>query len=79
MPGRWWWYTPLILALGKQKQVDLWVPGRFGLQSEFQDSQGYLEKSCLKRKQANNKHKQKQNEATTKETSLRPQLNSASL
>jgi hypothetical protein len=28
-------------------------PGQPGLQSEFQDSQGYTEKPCLKRKQTN--------------------------
>jgi hypothetical protein len=26
---------------------DFWVPGQPGLQSEFQDSQGYTEKPCL--------------------------------
>jgi hypothetical protein len=38
---------PLSPALGRQKQVDLWVWGQPGLQSEFQDSQGYTEKPCL--------------------------------
>jgi hypothetical protein len=32
--------TPLIPALGRQRQVDFWVRGQPGLQSEFQDSQG---------------------------------------
>jgi hypothetical protein len=41
--------TPLIPALGRQGQVGLWVPGQSGLQSEFQDSQGYTEKPCLKK------------------------------
>ena len=31
-----------------QRQVDFWVQGQPGLQSEFQDSQGYAEKPCLK-------------------------------
>jgi hypothetical protein len=44
-----WWRTPLIPALGKQRQVDFWVRGQPGLQSEFQDSQGYTEKPCLKK------------------------------
>jgi hypothetical protein len=44
------WYTPLIPALGRQRQADLWVWGQPGLQSEFQDSQGYTEKPCLKKK-----------------------------
>jgi hypothetical protein len=30
-----------------QRQVDFWVRGQPGLQSEFQDSQGYTEKPCL--------------------------------
>jgi hypothetical protein len=34
-----WWRTPLIPALGRQRQV----------QSEFQDSQGYTEKPCLEK------------------------------
>jgi hypothetical protein len=27
-----------IPALGRQRQVDFWVPGKAGLPSEFQDS-----------------------------------------
>jgi hypothetical protein len=45
-----WWHMPLIPALGRQRQVDFWVRGQPGLQSEFQDSQGYTEKPCLKKK-----------------------------
>jgi hypothetical protein len=41
---------PLIPALGRQRQADLWVRGQPGLQSEFQDSQGYTEKPCLRKK-----------------------------
>jgi hypothetical protein len=41
---RQWWHTPLFPALGRQRQVDFCVRG----QSEFQDSQGYTEKPCLK-------------------------------
>jgi hypothetical protein len=47
--SRAWWGTPLIPALGGQRQVDLWVRGQPGLQSEFQDSQGYTEKPCLEK------------------------------
>jgi hypothetical protein len=47
---------PLIPALGRQRQEDFWVQGQPGLQSEFQDSQGYTEKPCLGKK---NKTKQK--------------------
>ena len=31
------------------EQADFWVRGQPGLQSEFQDSQGYTEKTCLKK------------------------------
>jgi hypothetical protein len=49
---------PLIPALGKQRQADFWVRGQPGLQSEFQYSQGYIEKPCLeKQKQKQNKTK----------------------
>jgi hypothetical protein len=41
---------PLIPALGRQRQADFCVRGQPGLQSEFQDSQGYTEKPCLKKK-----------------------------
>ena len=52
--SRAWWRMPLISALGRQRQVDFWVQGQPGLQSEFQDSQGYTEKPCLeKQKQTN--------------------------
>jgi hypothetical protein len=44
--SRAWWHTPLIPALGRQRQVDFCVRGQPGLQSEFQDSQGYTEKPC---------------------------------
>jgi hypothetical protein len=30
-----------------ERQADFWVRGQPGLQSEFQDSQGYTEKPCL--------------------------------
>jgi hypothetical protein len=32
-----------------QRQVDFWVRGQRGLQSEFQDIQGYTEKPCLEK------------------------------
>jgi hypothetical protein len=43
------WRTPLIPALGKQRQADFWVRGQPGLQSELQDSHSYTEKPCLKK------------------------------
>ena len=52
-----WWCTPLIPALGSQRQADFWVRGQPGLQSEFQDSQGYTEKPCLKKKEKKRKKK----------------------
>jgi hypothetical protein len=39
----------LIPALRRQRQVDFWVQGQPGLQSEFQDSQDYTEKPCLEK------------------------------
>jgi hypothetical protein len=47
---------PLISALGRQSQAGFWVQGQPGLQSEFQDSQGYTEKSCLENKTKQNKN-----------------------
>jgi hypothetical protein len=57
-----WWHMPLIPALGRQRWVDFCIRGQPGLQSEFQDSQGYTEKPYLK------KQKQKQNKQTKKKT-----------
>jgi hypothetical protein len=47
MKSQAWWRTPLIPALWRQRQADFWVLGQPGLQSVFQDSQGYTEKPCL--------------------------------
>jgi hypothetical protein len=57
--SRAWWHTPLIPALGRQRQVDFWVRGQPGLQSDFQDSQGYTEKPCLKKPKKKKKKKKK--------------------
>ena len=54
-----WWRTPLIPALGRQRQGDFWVWGQPGLQSEFQDSQGYTEKPCLRKPKKKKKNKNK--------------------
>ena len=43
----------LITALGRQRQADFLVQGQPGLQSDFQDSQGYTEKLFQKNKQTN--------------------------
>ena len=45
--------------------VDFWVRGQPGLQSEFQDSKGYTEKTCLE------KNKQKQKQKTKKQKKKR--------
>jgi hypothetical protein len=52
-----WWHTPLIPALGRQRQEDFWVWGQPGLQSEFQDCQGYTEKRCLEKPKKKKKKK----------------------
>jgi hypothetical protein len=54
-----WWCTPLIPALERQRQrqADFWVRGQPGLQSEFQDSQSYTEKSCLEKPKRKKKKK----------------------
>jgi hypothetical protein len=44
---------PLIPALRRQRQADFWDRGQPGLQSEFQDSQGYTEKPWLEKKECN--------------------------
>jgi hypothetical protein len=59
--SRAWWRTPLIPALGRQRQEDFWVRGQPGLQSEFQDSQGYTEKPCLIKQNKTKQNKTKQN------------------
>jgi hypothetical protein len=48
---KWWWCTPLIPALGRQRQVDGSMSSRPAWStSEFQNSQGYTEKPCLEKK-----------------------------
>ena len=47
--------SPLIPVLGCvwKRQTDLWVQGQHGLQSKFQESQGYTEKQCLEKQKPN--------------------------
>jgi hypothetical protein len=61
-----WWHTLLIPALRRQKQTDFWFQGQPGLQSEFQDSQGYTEKPCLKKQNKTKQNKTKQNKTKQK-------------
>jgi hypothetical protein len=42
-----WWCIPLNPALVRKRQMDFRDQGQPGLQSEFQDSQGFTEKPCL--------------------------------
>jgi hypothetical protein len=52
----------LIPTLGRQRQADFWVRGQPGLQSEFQDSQGYTEKPRLEKPKKEKKKKEKKKE-----------------
>ena len=44
-----WWHTRLIPALGRQRQVNLWVWDQPSPHSKFQDSLGYTEKPEVKK------------------------------
>jgi len=46
---------PLILALGAKAGGSLRIGGQSGLQNEFQDSQGYTGKPCLKKEKKKKK------------------------
>jgi hypothetical protein len=41
----------------RQRQADLWVQGQPGLQSEFQETQGFTEKPCLKKQKEKRKER----------------------
>jgi hypothetical protein len=60
--GQAWWHPPLIPALGRQRQADFWVRGQPGLQSEFQDSQGYTEKPCLEKQKTKQQQQQQKHQ-----------------
>jgi hypothetical protein len=47
-----------------------------GLQSEFQDSQGYTEKHCLEKQNKTKQNKTKQNKTKPNKTKVLKQLNS---
>lgn len=48
-----WCHMPLIQALQRQAQEDLWVWGQPGIKREFYDGQGYREKLSLKKRHKN--------------------------
>jgi hypothetical protein len=54
----------VFFSLEKKDDVVIKFQGQPGLQSEFQDSQGYTEKPCLEKKQ--NKTKQKKSKQNKK-------------
>ena len=54
-----WWRMPSVHAPGRQRQTDFWVPGQTGPKIKFQDSQGYTEKLCLKKKKKKIKEKKR--------------------
>ena len=62
-----WWCTHLIPALGRQRQVDLWVQDQPVLHNEFQDSQNYIVRPCLK-KTTNPKTKKMRNQPMNQPT-----------
>jgi hypothetical protein len=64
------WRTPLIPVLGRF----LSSRGQPGLHSEFQDSQGYTEKPCLKNKTKQNKKQNKQNKTKQNKKRYRDSL-----
>jgi hypothetical protein len=43
------WHSPLIPALRRQRQANLEFEASLVYRVEFQDSQGYTEKPCLKK------------------------------
>ena len=61
-------HMPVIPALGRQRQADFWVRGQPGLQSGFQDSQGFTEKPCLKKQNKTKQNKKHKNKQTNKNT-----------
>ena len=57
---------PFIPARGRQRHLDFWVWGQAGLQIEFQVSQGYTEKPCLKKPKPSQTKQTNKNKQTNK-------------
>jgi hypothetical protein len=58
--SRAWWHTPLIPALGRQRQVNFEASLVYGLQCEFQDSQ--TARTTQRNPVSKNKQKNKKNQ-----------------
>ena len=59
--GQVWWHSTLILALWRQREVDLRLPGRPG---DSQDSQSYVERlypHALQKKRKEEKERKRKN------------------
>ena len=57
--------TPVIPALGRKRQVGISVQGQPGVQTEFQDSQGYTEKNLSRKNKTTTTKKQNKKEKQT--------------
>ena len=67
-------FIPSTWSVGK-RQTYLWVQVQSGLQSEFQDSQGYTEKPCLEKPKSNQLTKHTTKKKTNTKTTTKIQTN----
>jgi hypothetical protein len=56
--------------------VDFWVQGKPGLQNEFRDSQGYIEKPCLEKPKEKRKKEGRKEDRQTDRKELKEFLSS---
>ena len=54
-----WWRSPVIPVLWEAEAGGFLSQGQPGLQSEFQDSQGYMDKPCLKQEERRKERKER--------------------